>query len=141
MVHGQFSANFVEKLCKRLDELASKPKTFTLQDMITRFEKDGKISAVLEAGYSFADIADLLKSSDIKVSASTLRSYYRKAVKLNKEQEQEQVEVEATHAPVVIKPDVVATSVAAKPSRVKASKTTTKKQKATKVLNAQECIA
>ncbi len=58
-----------------LTEMAKKPKFLTLQQTIEKIRP--KITAVIEQGYSYQDVVEVLKSLDIQISIVTLRQYLK----------------------------------------------------------------
>jgi hypothetical protein len=62
-----------EKIFKRLQEKVNNPKDVTLRQFI--FNVKDKIEEVLEAGYSYEDIAEVFKQEGVEVAATTIKTY------------------------------------------------------------------
>jgi hypothetical protein len=62
-----------QKIIERLQGKAAKPKDVTLREFI--FSVKPKIEEVLEAGYSYEDIAEVFKQEGVEVAATTIKTY------------------------------------------------------------------
>ena len=66
----------IAKAASALDALTPKPTTPKGAMAIVDALYD-KISAAIEKGYTYDEISKLLAEADVKISASTLRQYYK----------------------------------------------------------------
>lgn len=61
------------KIVERLQNKIDHPKDVTLRDFISNVKS--KIEEVLEAGYSYEDIAEVFKQEGVEVAATTIKTY------------------------------------------------------------------
>ncbi|AFZ15730.1 hypothetical protein Cri9333_4975 (plasmid) [Crinalium epipsammum PCC 9333] len=62
-----------QKIVERLQAKVDKPKDVTLRDFILSVKS--KIEEVLEAGYSYEEIAETFKLEGVEVAATTIKTY------------------------------------------------------------------
>jgi hypothetical protein len=62
-----------DKIVARLQAKADNPKDLTLREFILSVQH--KIEEVLEAGYSYEDIAETFKQEGVEVAATTIKTY------------------------------------------------------------------
>ena len=69
----------IPEIAASLKAKAAVPITISLEDTIVSLAP--QIQAMLDAGYSYADVADVFKSHEVDLAASSIQSYHRKQLK------------------------------------------------------------
>jgi hypothetical protein len=75
----------VEDIQASLKQKAATPKSISLEDLIKSLAKP--IQDMLDAGYDYSDVAEVFKGHGVELAASGIKSFYKKALVTNANQD------------------------------------------------------